>query len=97
MVVTGLGIIAPSGIGKDAFWRTICEGISAADIIKSFDVGEYRTEIAAEVRDFQPTIYMDQKTADSTDRFAQFGIAAAKMAIEDAGLDINRETRRGMR
>ena len=93
VVITGLGIIAPNGIGKDKFWQATREGVSAVDVIKSFDPEEYNTKIAAEVKDFEPIEYMDQKTANSTDRFSQFGIAAAKLAIEDAGLNLDAENK----
>jgi len=94
IAITGLGVIAPNGIGKDAFWRATCEGVSGVDIIRSFDTTDYNTKIAAEVKNFDPSIYMDPKTVNSTDRFAQFGIAAAKLAVEDAGLEIENENRK---
>ena len=93
IVITGLGVIAPNGIGKEAFWKSNLEGVSAVRTITSFDTTEYRTKIAAKVEDFDPTEYMDQKTTNLADRFAQLGIASAKMAIEDAGLDLERENR----
>lgn len=93
IAITGLGVIAPNGIGKDAFWKSTREGISGVDVIRSFDTTDYNTKIAAEIKDFDPSGYMDPKTANSADRFAQFGIGAAKLAVEDAGLDIENENR----
>jgi len=93
IVITGLGVIAPNGTGKDNFWKANLRGTSAVKTITSFDITEYRTKIAAEVEDFSPTEYMDQKTANLADRFAQFGIASAKMAVKDAGLDFEKENR----
>jgi len=93
VVITGLGVIAPNGIGKDTFWEAIVQGKSGVDIIKSFDASEYDTKIAAEVSDFDPLNYMEKSVAKRVDRFAQFGIASAKMAIEDAKLDLRKENR----
>jgi len=93
VVITGLGVIAPNGIGKDAFWKAIVQGKSGVDRIKSFDTSEYDTKIAAEVSDFDPLNYMAKSVAKRVDRFAQFGIASAKMAIEDAKLDLGKENK----
>ena len=93
VVITGIGLVTPIGIGKDAFWKANLEGISSVDTIKSFDITEYNAKIAAEINNFNPSDYMDPKTINSADRFAQFGIAAAKMAVEDAGIDFEKENR----
>jgi len=91
VVITGLGVVAPNGIGKDNFWQALLKGESAVDLIKSFDTTEYRTKIAAEITNFDPLKYMDKKTADFADRFAQFSIVAAKLAIDDSTLDLDKE------
>ena len=88
VVITGLGVIAPGGIGKDAFWETIKEGKSMVSRITRFDASSYPAQIAAEVKDFDPTDFMDPKTARRTDRSTQFALAAAKMAVADAHLKI---------
>lgn len=89
MVITGLGVIAPNGIGKDAFWSALKEGRSGIKRISRFDASTYPCQVAGEVNDFEPTDYMSPKSARRYDRFVQFGVAAARMAIEDAQLEIN--------
>jgi 3-oxoacyl-[acyl-carrier-protein] synthase II len=88
-VITGLGIIASNGIGKDAFWNALKEGKSGIKKITTFDASTYSTQIAGEVHNFEPTDFMSPKSARRMDRFAQFGVAASRMAIGDAQLDIN--------
>lgn len=88
MAVTGVGVVAPIGIGKDAFWNALLEGRSGVRRIESFDPSPFPTQIAAEVRDFDPLQYMDRKEARRNDRFVQFAIAAARMALEDADFRI---------
>jgi len=96
VVITGLGVIAPNGIGKDAFWEAIVHGKSGVDRIKSFDTSEYDTKIAAEVSDFDPLNYIEKSVAKRVDRFAQFGIGSAKIAIEDGKLDLRKEDKDGI-
>lgn len=96
VVITGLGIIAPNGIGKNAFWKSTLEGLSAVETITSFDITEYATKIAAEVKNFDPAVYMDKRTICSTDRFAQFAISAAKLAVEDSGLCLEKENKKAI-
>ncbi|MGO0122174.1 beta-ketoacyl-ACP synthase II [Desulfothermobacter acidiphilus] len=87
VVVTGLGILTPIGIGKEAFWQALIEGRSGVRRITHFDPSSYRTQIAAEVRDFDPTSYLDKREARHLDRYAQFALAAAGMALKDAALE----------
>jgi 3-oxoacyl-[acyl-carrier-protein] synthase II len=87
VVITGLGVVAPNGIGKDEFWQACINGKSGVDLITNFDTTELSSKIAAQVLDFDPLQYMDPKVAKKTDRFVHFGIASAKMALEDSGLD----------
>ena len=94
VVVTGMGVVAPNGIGVQKFWTSLVNGVSKVRQIKSFDVSEYTTKIAGEVDDFDPCDYMDPKKARRMSRFAQFAFAAAKMAKEDAKLEINEENNR---
>lgn len=91
VVVTGLGVIAPVGIGKDNFWQALVQGKSGIKPITRFDASELPTRIAGEVRDFEPADYLDKKEARRMDRFAQFAVAASKMAIEDSGLELAHE------
>ena len=88
VVITGLGVIAPNGVGKDEFWKSLKEGKSGITRITRFDATTYPCQVAGEVRNFDPTNYMDPKTAKRMDRFSQFAIACAKMAVEDAGVKV---------
>jgi 3-oxoacyl-[acyl-carrier-protein] synthase II len=81
-----MGVIAPSGIGKENFWNGLLSSKSFITKISSFDASDFRTQIAGEVKDFDPKKYMEPKSARRYDRYAQLGIAAAKEAIEDANL-----------
>ena len=89
VVITGMGVVAPNGIGVEDFWDSLVHGRSAIRKITQFDASSYPCQIAAEVPDFEPTNYMDPKTAKRLARFAQFSLAASKMAIEDSGIDLN--------
>lgn len=89
VVVTGMGLISPLGNSIDEFWNNLLRGESGVDYITAFDASQYPTRIAAEVKNFNPEDWMDRKEARRTDRFVQFAIAAAKMAMKDAGLTID--------
>lgn len=91
VVITGLGVISPVGIGKDVFWKSLLEGKNGIDKITRFDATDYKCQLAGEVKDFDPADYMDKKEAKRIDRYAQFAVAAAKMAVEDAKLDLEAE------
>ncbi len=93
VVITGIGAVTPVGIGKDAFWNALIEGKSGVGPITRFDVSEYTTKIAGEVSDFVVTDFMDKKEAKRMDRSTQYAVAASKMAIEDAKLDLDAENR----
>jgi 3-oxoacyl-[acyl-carrier-protein] synthase II len=88
VVVTGLGCITPIGIGKDAFWNNLIAGKSGISRIMHYDPTGFDCQIAGEVKDFDPSLYMDKKDARRIVRFIQFAIAAAKLAIEDAKFTI---------
>ncbi|UNC92753.1 beta-ketoacyl-ACP synthase II [Candidatus Contubernalis alkaliaceticus] len=90
VVVTGIGVITPIGIGKDAYWEGLKEGRSGVDGITAFDTAEYPVQIAAQVKDFNPENYMDRKEARRMDRFIQFAVASAGLALEDSGLDLGK-------
>ncbi|SFL87876.1 beta-ketoacyl-ACP synthase II [Pelosinus propionicus] len=91
VVVTGLGAITPIGIGKDEFWQSLLAGKSGIGKITHFDASEYTTQIAGEVKDFDPTKYIDKKEAKRMDPFTQFAVAASKMAFEDSGINLDTE------
>ena len=84
--MTGLGVISPVGIGVEPFWSNLVEGRSGIGPITHFDASQLDCRFAGEVKDFDPTRYMERKEARHMDRFAQFAVAASLMAVEDAGL-----------
>ena len=88
VVVTGLGVVSPIGTGKDAFWQGLLEGRSGVGPITKFDASQHATKIAAEVKDFDPGLYMDKKEAKRMDRFAQFAVASGVLALADSGLTV---------
>ena len=88
VVVTGMGIISPLGTGIEAYWDALTSGASGVGPITQFDASDYKVRIAAEVKGFEPTDYVDRKSARRMDRFAQLSVAAASMAVEHAGLDV---------
>lgn len=94
VVITGMGVISPLGLNAESFWANLTSGISGVDYITYFDTENYATRIAAEVKDFNPTDYLEKKEARRMDRFTQFAMAAADQAIKDADLKLetlNRE------
>jgi 3-oxoacyl-[acyl-carrier-protein] synthase II len=91
VVVTGMGMVTPLGIGINDNWQALCQGQSGIGPVTRFDTGDCRTKIAGEVRDFEPTNYMDRKTARRATRFIQYASASSRMALEDAGLNITPE------
>ncbi|PRR69154.1 beta-ketoacyl-ACP synthase II [Neomoorella humiferrea] len=93
VVITGLGAITPVGTGKDNFWQALVAGKSGIGPITRFDAGEMPVRFAGEVKDFDPGLFFDRKEARRMDRFAQYAVAAARMAVEDAKLDLEREDR----
>lgn len=93
VVITGMGAITPVGIGKDAFWDSLINGVSGIDTITRFDPSEYSTQIAGEVKSFDPTQYVDKKEAKRMDRVTQFAVAATKMAFDDSKMDLDKEDR----
>ena len=91
VVITGIGAITPIGTGKEEFWKGLMEGRNGIDKITRFDASEYHSQIAGEVKDFDPADYIDKKESKRMDRYTQFAVAAAGMAIKDAGLDLEKE------
>ena len=89
MVVTGIGLITPVGIGTEESWRAICQGKSGAGPITRFDASEYPTRIAAEVKGFDPLQWLEQKELRKMDTFIHYALAATAMALEDSGLKID--------
>ena len=91
VVITGLGVVAPNGIGKDAFWQNLIAGKSAVDYITTFDPSPYPCQVAAEAKTFNPTDFMHIRRTKHRGRFSQFAVAAAKLALQDSSLDLSRE------
>lgn len=91
VVVTGMGAITPIGNSVEEFWNGIKEGKTGFGPITYFDTADYRCKLAAEVKDFDPSQYMDKKSARRMEQFCQFAVAAAGQAITDAGLTMEQE------
>lgn len=89
VVVTGMGCVTPLGVGADVFWNALLNGESGVGPITNFDASEYTTQIAAEVKDFDPEQFMDRKEAKRMDRFVQYAVAASKLAVENASLVVS--------
>ena len=97
VVITGMGLITPVGIGVEPTWSSLCAGKSGVGEITRFDSSDYATKIAAEVKDFKPQDFMPKKDARRVESFIAYALAATRMAIEDSGLviDSTNETRVG--
>ena len=91
VVVTGLGAVTPIGNNVDDFWASVKAGKIGFDHITKFDTTDYKCHIAAELKDFNPQDFMDRKAAKRMEPFSQYAVAAAKQAIDDSGLDIEKE------
>lgn len=91
VVVTGLGAVTPIGNNVEAFWKGIKAGKCGIDTVTHFDASAFKTQIAGEVKDFEPTDYMDKKEARKMDRYTQFALVAATEAVEDAKLNMEDE------
>ncbi len=86
VVVTGIGAITPLGKTLDQYWEGLVNGVSGADFIKQFDCSKFKTRFACEVKDFEPTNYLDRKEARKIDRFTQFALIVSDEAVKDAGI-----------
>ncbi|MBS1761627.1 MAG: beta-ketoacyl-ACP synthase II [Bacteroidetes bacterium] len=86
VVVTGLGALTPLGNTVQEYWQGLANGVSGCDYIKQFDVTKFKTRFACEVKDFNPTDYLDKKEARKLDRYCQFALVASDEAVKDAGI-----------
>ncbi len=86
VVVTGLGAITPLGKSVSEYWQGLADGLNGCAFIKQFDASKFKTRFACEVKDFDPTVYLDKKEARKIDRFTQFALIAADEAVKDAGI-----------
>ena len=91
VVVTGIGIVNPSGIGKDEFWQNMSAGKSAIKAIARFDPTDFPTKVAGEIRNFKPGKYIPRRLIVKTDRFTHYALAASDLALVDANLDLEAE------
>lgn len=86
VVITGLGAITPLGKSVPEYWEGLTNGVSGADYIQQFDCAKFKTRFACEVKDFEPTNYLERKEARKLDRFTQFALIASDEAVKDAGI-----------
>ena len=86
VVVTGLGALTPLGKTVAEYWQGLADGVSGCDFIKQFDCSKFKTRFACEVKDFDPTSYLDRKEARKMDRYCQFALIASDEAVKDAGI-----------
>src|SRR5262249_15779624 len=89
VVLTGLGVVTPVGNGVETFWSNLKNGVSGIHTIDAFDTTGYNCRMGGQVRDFDPkAFFKNPKDVRRTDRFSQLAMAAAKMALEDSGIDV---------
>ena len=88
VAITGIGVVAPNGIGRRSYWSNLLDGKSAVRNIEAFDASSYPSRIAAEVPDFRPLEFVSRRKGDTIGRFSQFAVAAARLALDDARLTI---------
>lgn len=86
VVVTGLGALTPLGKTVAEYWQGLSDGVNGCDFIQQFDASKFKTRFACEVKDFDPTAYLDRKEARKIDRFTQFALIASDEALKDAGI-----------
>jgi len=91
VVITGMGVVHSLGLGLESFWNSIKEGKSGISLITNIDTANLDAKVAAEIKDFDPTAYIDKKEARRMDAFTQYAMAAAKMAMEMSGLNMQEE------
>jgi 3-oxoacyl-[acyl-carrier-protein] synthase II len=91
VVVTGIGVVSPVGIGKVPFMESLLAGRSGVRLITRFDTTEFAVKFAGEMRDFDPVDFIERKTSRRLDRYAQYGVAAATIALEDSGYPIHED------
>lgn len=90
VVITGMGVVTPIGIGLQEFWQGLMEGRNGVELITKFDTSKFDTKFAAEVKNFDPLNYLDKKAAKRLDEYAQFAIGSTTIAIEDSGLNLEK-------
>jgi len=93
VVITGIGVVTPVGNNPGVFWKSICDGKSGVDRITLFDPADFDSKIAGQIKDFDSSMYLGQKEIRRMDRFVQFAVACTKMALENSGLDTDKENK----
>ena len=87
VVITGIGVISPVGVGREKFWSALCEGRSGISRIEEFDTSNLKTNIAGICREFRPADFFDERELSRLDRVSQMAIAATDLALKDARLN----------
>ena len=95
VVVTGLGAVTPVGNDVETMWNSLINGISGVDVITNFDTSDLKVKIAAQVKDFDATKYIEKKEIRKTDLYTQYAVAAAQQAIDDSGIMAQAEKQSG--
>lgn len=90
VVITGMGVVSSLGIGVDNFWNSIKEGKNGISAVSRIDVSNLNCKVAAELKEFDATQFIDKKEAKRMDKYSQYAMAAAKMAVESSGLDLEK-------
>ena len=91
VVVTGMGAVTPLGCTVDTFWEGLKNGKCGIDLIQKFDTTDFKVKVGAEVKDFDPELYMSKKDVKRNDPYAVYALAAAVQAFDDSGLDMEKE------
>jgi 3-oxoacyl-[acyl-carrier-protein] synthase II len=89
VVITGMGAVTPTGNNVQEFWKSVREGKCGIGEITAFDTTDHKVKLAAEVKEFDPTVAMDKREARRMDRYSQFAMVAAEEAVKDSGLDLD--------
>lgn len=89
VVITGLGCVTPVGNGKEEFWNNIKSGVCGIDTVTKFDASTFQTQVAGEIKNFNGEDYINKKELKRLDKFTQYAVVSAKMAVEDANLDLD--------
>src|SRR5258706_496263 len=93
VVITGIGIVSPVGVGVEPFWKNVCAGVSGIDRSPILEKSFCHWKIAAEVKDFHPEQWLGRKDTKRRDRFAQLALASSYLALENSGLNLDKEDR----
>jgi len=89
VVITGMGAVTPIGNDVNSFWDNVKKGTCGIDVIKSFDISDYKCKLAAEVKDFDASVAIDKREARKMDKYCQYAMVAADEAIKNSGLDLD--------